>query len=221
VNRNPLGFISQIATGVAVAALLAAAVPASAQSQSPQSPQAVQTAQVSADLLSDRVLGKADAPVTIIDYSSMTCPHCATFHTEVLPKLKEKYIDTGKVKLVFRDFPLDQVALRASMMARCAPPDRYFPLLDVLFKNQGKWMQAADPQKALTQYGKLAGMQQATIESCLADQSLADGLLNIRLQAQEEHKVRSTPTFVLNDDTRIEGAQSVEVFSEAIDKLLP
>lgn len=173
------------------------------------------------EALSERVLGKADAPVTIIDYSSLTCPHCAAFHTQTLPQLKEKYIDTGKVKIVFRDFPFDQWALRASMMARCAPQERYWAILDILFKQQSQWARAADPAKALAQVGKLAGMTQETIDACWADQKLADGILNMRMNGQNTHKIEATPTFVLNDGKgRVEGSQSIEVFSAAIDKLL-
>jgi protein-disulfide isomerase len=216
VNRNSLGPLGRIVGSLALATLLGAAVPAAAFAQTTAP---VQTAQAQDSRLADRILGDKNAPVEIIDFSSMTCPHCATFHTEVLPKIKAAYLDTGKAKLVFRDFPLDQVALRASMMARCAPEERYFALLDVLFKSQAQWARAADPQKALAQYGKLAGMQQATIDSCLADQALADGLLNIRLKAQDEHKVQSTPTFIVGSE-RIEGAQSFETFAAAIDKQL-
>lgn len=190
-------------------AVFAAAGPAAAQAPSTE------------QALSERVLGKADAPVTILDYSSLTCPHCATFHTQTLPELKEKYIDTGKAKIVFRDFPFDQWALRASMMARCAPQERYWPILDILFKQQGQWSRAADPAKALAQIGKLAGMTQETIDACWADQKLADGILNMRLEGQNAHKVEATPTFVLNDGkARVEGAQSFDTFSAAIDKLL-
>ncbi len=171
--------------------------------------------------LTERVLGDPKAPVTIVDYSSMTCPHCARFHTDTLPKIKEQYIDTGKAKLVFRDFPFDQWALRASMLARCAPPDRYFPLLDVLFKNQAQWATAKDPGAALTQIGKLAGVSEDTIKACWGDQKLADGILNIRLEGQNKDKIESTPTFVLNDGAaRIEGAQSFETFAATIDKLV-
>ena len=96
-------------------------------------------AQVRAPATGDMVLGKADAPVTVIEYASMTCPHCATFHTEVLPKLKAAYIDTGKIKFIFREFPLDQLALRGAMLARCAGPERYFGYVDVLFRQQRVW----------------------------------------------------------------------------------
>lgn len=171
--------------------------------------------------LSERVLGKADAPVTILDFSSLTCPHCATFHTQTLPQIKEKYVDTGKAKIVFRDFPFDQWALRASMLARCAPQERYWAILDILFKQQGQWSRAADPAKALAQVGKLAGMTQETIDACWADQKLADGILNMRLEGQNAHKIEATPTFVLNDGKgRVEGAQPFDDFAAAIDKLL-
>jgi len=170
--------------------------------------------------LADRVLGKADAPVTIIDYSSLTCPHCATFHTETLPKLKEAYIDTGKAKLIFRDFPFDQWALKASMMARCAPAERYYPLLDVLFKNLGQWSRAKDPSVALMTYGKLAGLSEATINACWANKDLEAGVLGFYMDGQAKYKVESTPTFILNDGAaRITGAQPFEKFAEAIDKL--
>ena len=198
------------------AALGAFALSAVALSGGPAAAQTIDTTKA----LADRVLGDPKAPVTITDYSSMTCPHCARFHVDTLPKIKEKYIDTGKAKLVFRDFPFDQWALRAAMMARCAPQERYFPLLDVLFKSQAQWSTAKDPAAALTQIGKLAGVSEDTIKACWADQKLADGLLTMRLEAQNQHKVESTPTFILNDGAaKIEGSQPFEAFAAAIDKL--
>ena len=177
-------------------------------------------APAAANPLSDRVLGNPNAPVTIVEYSSLTCPHCARFHVETLPKLKEQYIDTGKAKLIFRDFPFDQWALRASLMARCAPPERYYPLLDVLFKSQAQWSSAKDPAAALIQIGKLAGVSQQTTEACWADKALADGILNFRLDGQNKHRIESTPSFVLNDGAeRVIGAQPFEAFAAAIDKL--
>lgn len=220
MNRKILGLAGMLGLGMAGFAGLSAALvslPAAAQSAPAQSAAPATTA----DKLADRVLGDPKAAVTILDYSSMTCPHCAHFHTDILPKIKEKYIDTGKVKLVFRDFPFDQAALRASQLARCAPAERYFPLLDVLFKSQPQWSRAADPTKALAQYGKLAGMGQDTIDSCFADNALADGILGIRMTGDKQFKVEATPTFILNDGkARIEGAQSFETFAAAIDKLL-
>ncbi|HEY0835527.1 MAG TPA: DsbA family protein [Azospirillum sp.] len=201
-------YVEAFAALLVLAVVTAGSLPAAAQAIDTQA------------ALADRVLGKADAPVTIIDYSSMTCPHCATFHTETLPKIKETYIDTGKAKLIFRDFPFDQWALKASMMARCAPVERYYPLLDVLFKNQSQWSRAKDPAAALMTYGKLAGLSEATIQACWANKELETGILNIEMAGQNKYKVESTPTFILNDGAaRITGAQPFEKFAEAIDKL--
>lgn len=167
--------------------------------------------------LADRVLGNADAPVTIVDYSSLTCPHCADFHTQTLPQIKKEYLDTGKAKLIFRDFPFDQWALKASMMARCAPKERYYPLLDVLFKQQGVWSRDADPAKALKQIGALAGLSDATVEACWASKELADGILNIQIDGSNRDGVKATPTFVINGKEKISGSKPFEAFAKAID----
>ena len=106
----------------------------------------------------DMVVGSDDAPVTIIEYASMTCPHCADFHLNTYGKLKEAYIDTGKVRLVFREFPLDGLALQASMLARCAGPKRFFAFIDVLFTQQAGWARASDPMSALARIGRLGGV---------------------------------------------------------------
>ncbi|BAI75351.1 DsbA oxidoreductase (plasmid) [Azospirillum sp. B510] len=214
LGRRDFGLAGLLAIGASAAfgATLTAAPPAA---------QAAATLPPLSELMAERVLGDPKAPVTILDYSSMTCPHCAHFHAEILPKIKEAYIDTGKVKLVFRDFPFDQAALSASMLAHCAPVERYFPLTDVLFKSQPTWSRAADPAKALAQYGKLAGMSQETIDACFANKELADAILNSRLTGQNQYKVEATPTFILNDGkVRIEGAQPFEAFAKEIDKLL-
>lgn len=172
-------------------------------------------------VLADRVLGDPNAPVTIYDYSSMTCPHCGQFHLNILPELKAKYVDTGKVKFVFRDFPFDRPALMAAAMARCAPAERYYPLLDILFKQQGQWSRAQDPLQALSQIGKLAGMSQATIDACWASKEVTDGVIKSRMDGEKLYKVDSTPTFIINDGAaKIAGAQSVEAFARAIDPLL-
>ncbi|MEX2615162.1 MAG: DsbA family protein [Alphaproteobacteria bacterium] len=172
-----------------------------------------------ADALKDRILGDPDAPIEIIEYASLTCSHCRDFHLEVLPDLKENYIDTGKVKLIYRDFPFDQQGLMASVLARCAPPNRYFQFLDVLFRNQDKWTQDPDPFGALMRIGKLGGLSGEDFKACLEDKELVDGMLQTRLTANQQFDVKSTPTFLIGDNNRIVGNQPYEVFDDLLKKL--
>ncbi len=165
--------------------------------------------------LADKVLGDENAPVEIIAYESLTCPHCASFHQNAWPEIKKQYVDTGKAKLVFRDFPFDAVGLRAAMMARCADEERYFGLLEVLFKSQVDWSRAQDPMKALEGIGRLAGLDEAAFDACMADEALMDGILKRRQEAQSEFDVSSTPTFIING-TKVVGAQPFEAFDEVI-----
>jgi protein-disulfide isomerase len=167
----------------------------------------------------EQILGDPDAPVTIIEYASLTCPHCAQFHNEVLPELKERYIDAGKVRLIYRDFPLDQVALAAATLAHCAGPDRYFSMLDVLFETQSNWARADDPITALKRLGKLGGLTEEEMQACLSDQELTDGILQTRLAGQNQYDIGSTPTFVI-DGKAYSGSRDVEGFSELLDPLL-
>jgi protein-disulfide isomerase len=168
----------------------------------------------------ERVIGKADAPVTIIEYASLTCPHCAHFDKEIFPKVKEQLIDTGKARLIFRDYPLDSFALKAAMMARCADPDKYFNLIDVIFKSQDRWIKAQDPIKALTQLGTLAGMDEKYINSCMNNSELESFILNGVSRAQGNYKVEATPTFVFNSgEEKFSGAQEVDEFVKTVNKL--
>ncbi len=205
------------ATPAPAAPAAAAAQPAPAQAPAqPGEPRTV------AAMLQDRVLGNPDAPITIIEYASMTCPHCATFHTGVLPELKKRYVDTGQAKLIFRDFPFDAVALRASMLARCAPAERYYGMLDVLFRSQDTWSRAQDPLQSLSQTARLAGINQQDFDACMANRELMDGIVNIRLRGEQQHKIDSTPSFVIrrgDREEKITGAQPVERFAEAIGRL--
>jgi protein-disulfide isomerase len=143
------------------------------------------------------VYGNPDAPLTIIEYASLTCPHCAAFHTEELPAIKQELIETGKVRLEFRDFPLDQLALRASMLIRCAPPEHRAPMLDVLFRNQKNWATSQDPLGALNRIGRMSGMSEAKANQCLSDQKLADVVIAQRLEGEKVYQVNSTPSFVI------------------------
>ena len=167
----------------------------------------------------EQILGDPNAPVTIIEYASLTCPHCAQFHTEVLPQLKERYIAPGKVRLIYRDFPLDQTALAAAALAHCAGPERYFSMLDVLFETQSNWARAGDPIAALKRLGKLGGLTEQEMAACFADEELTDGILRQRLAGQNEYDIGSTPTFII-DGQAYPGARDVEEFGELIDPLL-
>jgi len=167
----------------------------------------------------DIVLGKADAPVTMIEYASMTCPHCAAFHENVLPALKQKYIDTGKLKLIFREFPLDGVALRASMMARCAGEAKAYPLIDILFKQQKIWATSQDPIAALSQIAKLGGMSQSSFETCLADEALMKQLVQSRQDGADKFEIKGTPSFIIDGKT-YDGETDIEDFDAILQPLL-
>jgi protein-disulfide isomerase len=161
-------------------------------------------AAVSAEILSteealkDRVIGDPAAPITIIEYSSLTCPHCANFHANTLPKLEKEWIETGKAKLIYRDYPLDRYAASASMIARCAPTDKYFTFLNAFFAQQKTWSRADDPVKVLTQLAGLGGMSKEDVDACLANEALQDGILQMRLEGQMEYDINSTPSFVID-----------------------
>lgn len=169
--------------------------------------------------LGEPAIGDPAAPVTIIEYSSLTCPHCAHFHTQTLPELKKRYIDTGKVRLVLRDFPLDQNALKAAVIAHCAGPERQPQFVEVFFAQQQNWARAADPVQALKQLAQLGGLGADKVDACLADKSLEDAILKARLDGQEKYDIKSTPSFIIDGKT-YSGDQGVEKFVEIIDPLL-
>jgi len=168
--------------------------------------------------LPDLVLGKADAPVTIIEYASMTCPHCANFHKTTYPALKSKYIETGKVRFIFREFPLDDLAVTASMLARCAGAEKSMALIDVLFASQDKWA-TRDPIPALLQIAKQAGFTQASFDTCLKDQKLYNDILAVRERGSKEFKVESTPTLFVNGKLQ-KGGATIEELDKLIQPLL-
>jgi len=167
------------------------------------------------EALKDRVLGDPAAPVTIIEYSSLTCPHCASFHTDTLPELKRKYIDSGKVNLIMRDFPFDRVGLAAAMMARCAPANRYHRFLDVLFETQSQWASDPDPIGALKRIGQVGGLAPEEFDACLGNEDLMNGIIQGRLDAVNEFDINSTPTFIIGDRV-VNGAQPFEAFDEIL-----
>jgi protein-disulfide isomerase len=167
--------------------------------------------------LGDMALGPADATVTIIEYASMTCPHCAEFHKTIYPKLKSEFIDTNKVRFIFREFPLDIKAAAGAMLARCVGkdnPPRFFAVLDTLFQTQNGWA-TANTTEALKRIGKQAGMSEQSFETCLADQKVLDELKAGQDHAVTKLKVNSTPTFFVNG-TMLKGGASFEDFEKLI-----
>lgn len=171
--------------------------------------------------LGDMALGSKDAPVTIIEYASMTCPHCAAFTTEVFPKLKSEYVDTGKVRFIFREFPLDQIALAASALARCVAKDdaqKYFAVVDILFKQQNDL--ATDALGTINRVGKQAGFSEQMIKDCVqGDPAIQKGILDVREHAYNKLKVNSTPSFFVNG-TLVKGETSFDGFEKLIKPLL-
>ena len=147
--------------------------------------------------LGDVVMGDANAPVTIIEYASMTCSHCASFHNTTYPEMKKKYIDTGKVRFIFREFPLDPLAAAAAMLARCAGKDKFFPLIDAFFAQQKDWV-VQKPLQPMFAIAKQAGFTQQSFDECLANQQMLNGIEESRTRAASKFNVTSTPTFFIN-----------------------
>jgi protein-disulfide isomerase len=166
----------------------------------------------------DRILGNPEAPITIVEYASLTCPHCAHFANDVLPDIKKEWIDTGKAKLVLRDYPLDEPALRAAMIARCAPPDRYYAFADTFFAAQEKWVRGPDYREALARLAKLGGMSKEQFDTCLKDTELENKIVEGRLKATQELEVNSTPTFFVNG-SKLAGAPTTEEFEKLLSSL--
>ena len=168
--------------------------------------------------MAERVMGDPDAPVTIVEYASLTCSHCASFHRDVLPKIKEAYIDRGKVRLVYTDFPLDGLALGAAMLARCAQPERYFGFLTVLFRSQQTWAGSDDPRQELQRVALLGGISRADFDACLADRALMKAIQE-RAAAGAQRGIQSTPSFVINGK-KVAGPPSFEELRNVIDETL-
>jgi protein-disulfide isomerase len=170
--------------------------------------------------LRDVVIGAKDAPVTIVEYASMTCPHCARFQTETFPALKAKYIDTGKAKYILREFPLDPLATAGFMLMRCAGDDKREALADLLFAQQKQWAYAPKPVEGLASLVKQAGISQSAFEACLSDKKLYGDVNATRDRASDNFHVDATPTFFING-TRHGGELTIEELSKVIDPMLP
>ncbi|MGX1307675.1 protein-disulfide isomerase [Amorphus suaedae] len=202
-----------LAAGVCAFALVAMGAPSFAQ----EAEKSVDVDKLMAKgPLDEMFMGSEDAPVTIVEYASMTCPHCADFHETTLPQLKEKYIDTGKVRLVFREFPLDPLAAAGFMLARCRPADQYFDMVDLLFAKQRQWAYAQDPVTALLNLAKQAGFTQESFEECLTNQELLDAVNEVKDKGVKDFGVTSTPTFFING-RMLRGARGIDEFSKVID----
>jgi protein-disulfide isomerase len=195
--------------------LLAGTGPAWAQAPTPKPASPEEQAKILAVKPDDRILGKPDAPITIVEYASLTCPHCAHFDQDVLPQLKQQWIDTGKAKLILRDFPLDQSALLAATVARCEPADKYYGFIDTLFKNQEEWAGAKDPHAGLQRFAQLSGMGKKEFSACIDNKSDQDKVVQSRFVAANQLGVDATPTFFING-TKFEGAPTVADFGKAL-----
>ena len=216
-RRNLLGSVALAAVCVTLPISLVADY-ASAQ-ELPQSIGDVDMAEVlKPGTLPDKALGDANAPVKIVEYMSMTCPHCANFHNNTFDKIKEKYIDSGKVYFIIREFPFDPRAAAAFMLARCAPENQYYPFVSMLFKQQQTWATAQDARGALLQMSKLAGFSQESFEACLTNQKLLDDVNATMQRGAGEFGVNSTPTFIINGK-KYAGDMSLETMSALIDSL--
>lgn len=172
------------------------------------------------EALSEKILGKADAPITILAFESLTCPHCAAFHRDTLGQLKKAYIDTGKAKLIFIDFPLDARALAATMLARCTGNERFFPMLDILFSSQEKWASSPNFMAAMEQMSRLGGLTESEFQACMRNEALYDAIRKRQEEAQKTHSVSSTPTFVING-VKVLGAQPFAEFDRIMKPMLP
>ncbi len=210
--------------GAAAAVVVAGAIgwwQLSGRAAAPQlgaAPTAAQSGQSSQNALApeadDHVLGKPDAPITIVEYASLTCPHCGAFHRDVLPQVKKEWIDTGKAKLVYRNFPLNAQALTAAKLAECMQGERYFGLLDVLFQQMDRWA-VQDPLPGLTRLGKLGGLGEEQIKACLSDAAAEKRILQKQLIGQQQLGVSSTPTFFVNG-RKIVGVETYDMFRQAL-----
>jgi len=167
------------------------------------------------EALAERAMGRADAPVTMQEYSSLGCPHCAAFHKDTLPKIKEAFIDTGKVRLVFNDFPLGGLALAVAMLTRCVPKDKYFGLVEIIFRSQGQWSRSPSPKAELLKLVRFAGMSEADFDACLENDALNKAIRGRAEAAGAKHGIRSTPTFIIGS-TKVPGNLPFEDFKNIV-----
>jgi protein-disulfide isomerase len=192
--------------------------------QAPSETAAAESAPVLVDVaraLSPRIQGNPDAKVTVSEHSSLTCGHCGAFHKNTYPKLKADYIDTGKIKLVFSDFPLNGAALHASMIARCLPEERHASFVQLLFETQDKWAYDATGYiNYLKQNAQLAGLSPEAFDACIGNKELESGIATMVSDAQTKHQISSTPTFIINGTKSLSGALPYEEFKKVLDEAI-
>lgn len=178
-------------------------------------------AQSAGPVFAKHTLGDEKAPVVIDEYISLTCPHCADFYLNTLPEIEKRYVKTGKVRIITHDFPLDGASLKAAALAECMPPDEYFAFVRILYENQTKWAMNGNPDKVLTQYARLGGLDEDRAKFCLSDPKMQGAVMEERAEADRQYEVKSTPTFVFNNGTeKMEGASTIDGFSATIDRML-
>lgn len=204
-----------------MAAVEAQDAPAPAVQAAPAAVPPINTAELNVPLImSERIMGDINAPVTVIEYASLTCPHCAHFATTVLPQVKAKLVETGRMRLIFRDFPLDAMAMKAAKLAKCAPQDKYFDFIEVIFRNRDRWLTSDNPEGSLMQLGALTGMTDEYMKMCMGSAELENAILQVVSDAQQKFVIKSTPTFVFEYGAEsFAGAQDVSKFEEVVDRL--
>lgn len=197
-----------LAAGMIAAAFWTAAGPAAAQSG----------ISAPAGELTEQAFGSETAPVTVVEYASLTCHHCRDFHIKSWPEIKTKYVDTGKVRFIFREFPLDNLAAAGFMLARCSGDLKWYSIVDLLYKNDDRWAHAQNPLEGLRSVATQTGMTNADFETCLSDQALLGKILAVQKRG-EEAGVSATPTFFINGEKK-SGALTPEAFAAIVDPLI-
>ncbi len=222
-------FYALLASGAVFAACLALTFSPAARAEEAQTPAPAETAKPAVPAataapaeaakpaespLPDMTVGQANAPITIIEYSSLSCPHCATFHKDVFPELKSKYIDTGKVRYIMREFPLNESALAGTVIARCLDSSRYFAFIHLLFQKQADWAYKEDALTPLKGYAKQAGLSEDDFNKCIDNEALQKKILAIRDEGQKKG-VNATPSFFVNG-MLLKGAPTLQGLEEAM-----